>query len=112
MHDDVDILTVVEILLKRNNYSVRAISEWNDLTSSIKSFLPDLILLDVALQGADGRDICKQLKNSKKTQHIPIILFSAHYNLVRDTRKCLADGLVTKPFEISYLLETIQKNIA
>ena len=73
--DDIDILTVVEMLLSMNNYTVKAISKWQDITSSIKSFSPDLILLDVALSGADGRDICKQLKQSNETQHIPVILF-------------------------------------
>ena len=110
--DDIDILTVVQLLLSMNHYSVQAIPRWQDITNTIKSFTPDLILLDVALSGADGRDICKQLKLSNETQHIPIILFSAYHNLATDTRECMANGLVTKPFEVSYLLETIRKNIA
>jgi DNA-binding response OmpR family regulator len=110
--DDTDILTVVEILLKMNNFTVNAISRWEDIDTTINNFSPDLILLDVALGGADGREICKQLKNSEETAHIPVILFSAHYNLVNNIRECMADGLITKPFETSYLLETIRKNIA
>ena len=110
--DDIDILTVVQILLSMHNYSVQAIPKWQDITNTIKSFTPDLILLDVALSGADGRVICKQLKQSNETQHIPVILFSAHYDLANNIQDCMADGLVTKPFETSYLLETIRKNIA
>ena len=110
--DDTDILTVVEILLKMNNFSVQTISKWEEIPNSISNFSPDLILLDVALGGADGRDICKGLKKSDATQHIPVILFSAHYNLVNNIKDCMADGLITKPFETSYLLETIRKNIA
>lgn len=110
--DDTDILSLVEMLLSRNNYSVQAIPKWQDITNTINSFSPDLILLDVSLSGADGRDICKRLKESRETQRIPVILFSAHHNLANDTRECMADGLVTKPFEVPYLLETIRKNIA
>ena len=110
--DDTDILTVVEILLKMNHFSVRTISRWEDIPDSINNFSPDLILLDVALGGADGREICKKLKISDETGHIPVILFSAHYDLVNNIKECLADGLITKPFETSYLLETIRKNIA
>src|SRR6476646_1875525 len=105
--DDTDILTVVEILLKMNHFSVRTISKWEDITSSISNFSPDLILLDVALRGADGREICKQLKKSDETSHIPVILFSAHFDLVNNIKEYLADGLITKQFETSYLLETI-----
>ena len=110
--DDIDILTVVKILLSMNNYTVQAIPKWQDINNTIKSFSPDLILLDVALSGADGRDICRQLKLSNETQHIPVILFSAFYDLANNVRECMADGLVTKPFETSYLLETIRQNIA
>jgi len=110
--DDTDILTVVEIVLSMNNYIVKTISRWEDISHSIQTFSPDLILLDVSLGGADGREICKQLKKSGETQHIPVLLFSAHYDLVNNINGCMANGLVTKPFETSYLLETIRQNIA
>jgi DNA-binding response OmpR family regulator len=110
--DDIDILTVVQMLLRMNNYSVKAISRWQDIDEAILSFCPNLILLDVALSGADGREICRKLKRSSETRNIPVILFSAHYDLANNIRECMADGLVTKPFERSYLLETIQENIA
>ena len=110
--DDTDILTVVEIVLSMNNFTVKAIPRWEEITHTIQSFSPDLILLDVALGSADGREICKQLKKSGETQHIPVILFSAHYDLVNDIQEYMANGLITKPFETSFLLETIRKNIA
>jgi DNA-binding response OmpR family regulator len=109
--DDIDILTVVQMLLSMNNYKVKAISRWQEIDTSIRNFSPDLILLDVALSGADGREICRELKKSTDTRSIPVILFSAHYDLANNIRECMADGLVTKPFERSYLLETIEKNI-
>ena len=109
--DDTDILGVVGIVLRMNNFTVKTISRWEDISQAIQTFSPDLILLDVALSGADGRDICRKIKQSNETQHIPIILFSAHYDLASDTRGCMANGFVAKPFETSYLLETIRKNI-
>lgn len=109
--DDTDILTVVEIILSMNNFKVKTIPRWEEITHAIQTFSPDLILLDVALGSADGREICKQLKKSGETQHIPVILFSAHYDMVNNIQGCMANGLITKPFETSYLLETIRKNI-
>jgi DNA-binding response OmpR family regulator len=110
--DDIDILTVVQKLLSMNNYTIQAISKWQDISNTIRSFAPDLILLDIALSGADGREICKRVKLSNETQHIPVILFSAHHDLANYTRGYMADGFVTKPFEVSFFLETIRKNIA
>ena len=68
--DEVSILRVLEIILSSNNYVVEAISKWQYLPYSIQYFKPDLILLDVFLGGADGREICKQLKNYKKMKNL------------------------------------------
>ena len=110
--NDADILAVVELILNANDFNVKTISRWEDISHSIQNYSPDLILLDVALGGADGREICTALKKSVDTKHIPVILFSAQYDLANNLQECTANGLVTKPFETSYLLETIRKNIA
>ncbi|MEP7229882.1 MAG: response regulator [Ginsengibacter sp.] len=109
--DDRDILEVVSILLRRNDFSVMTLSRGMHILGSIQSFSPDLILLDVALAGEDGCEICNNLKKSSETNHIPIVLFSAHYDMVKDTKECLADAFITKPFEIADLILTIIKNI-
>ena len=110
--DELEIRRVVEIILKKNDYLVEAISKWEYLTYSVQYFKPDLILLDVSLGGADGRDICLKLKTSKKTAHIPIILFSAHHNLIENLNGCKPDAVIPKPFDTSHLLETIKNNLS
>ena len=109
--DDPDILTVVQIVLSMNNFKVQTLSKSDDIARSIKTFVPELILLDIALAGADGREICKQLKNSNETKHIPVILFSAHHHPGKSIEDCKADGFISKPFETSHLVETIRANI-
>lgn len=109
--DDIDILAVVKMLLIMNHYQVHTISNWRNISGEIEDFSPDLLLLDVSLGGADGRDICKKLKNSKKTKNIPIVLFSANTNFKTDMRGCKADAFITKPFESSYLIKTIKDQI-
>jgi DNA-binding response OmpR family regulator len=55
--DDPDILTLVETILTMHNFSVKAILKWECIDNSLSNFKPDLVLLDVSLSGADGRDI-------------------------------------------------------
>lgn len=110
--DDHDILTVVEIVLNMHNFKVQVLSKPDEINNTIKSFFPDLILLDVALGSVDGRDICKELKQSNETKHIPVLLFSAHYDLINDIHECFADGLITKPFETLTLVDSINKAMA
>jgi len=110
--DDNDILTLVETILSMNNFGVEAISRWESIDDSIINFSPDLILLDVSLNGADGRDICKKIKSAINTQHIPVILFSAHAEIENSFKDCNAQGFIAKPFEIPQLIDTLQLNLA
>ncbi len=106
--DDVDILTMVKMMLKLNHFEVEAISRWEGINDSITNFEPDLILLDISLAGADGRDLCRKIKRANETQHIPVILFSAYAELGNNFQDCQAQAFIAKPFEMSHLLKTIR----
>jgi DNA-binding response OmpR family regulator len=110
--DDVDILTVVELILTRNNYLVEAISKWQYLAYSIQFFKPDLIILDISLGSADGREICKQLKSANETQNIPVILFSAFQKYIENLNDCYPDAIIPKPFETKQLVDIVNKTLS
>jgi DNA-binding response OmpR family regulator len=109
--DDIDILTLVNMTLTMNGFEVSVLSRWENINNTIKNFEPDLILLDVSLGGADGREICKNLKAEKETQHIPIILFSANIEMEKSIDNCNAQAFISKPYELGYFLNTIKSNI-
>ena len=75
--DDKPILEVVKTILEMKGYNVETISHWPDVFEKIKTYKPNLVILDIFIEGADGRVICKDLKKSKTTAYIPVILFSA-----------------------------------
>ena len=108
--DDTDMLNLVDILLTHHHFVVKTISRWQIISKTIKSFIPDLILMDIDLGGADGGEICKELKRSKETQQLPVILFSAlmpeDYLTV-----CDAQGFLSKPFQASNLIKIIKHNL-
>ena len=106
--DNPDILQVMHLLLGGRGFSVEVTTDGNQTLSKIKSFEPDVIFLDVFLSGMDGRDICKQLKDSPDTKHIPIILFSANKIKSSSVTEAKADAFVSKPFDIQDLLLTIE----
>jgi DNA-binding response OmpR family regulator len=106
--DDIDILTLVEITLTMNKFEVEAISRWEEVSDRVAHFNPDLILLDISLNGADGRDICKKIKLQEETQHIPIILFSANIEMENDIESCHAQAFIAKPYELSHLLKMVR----
>src|SRR5713226_8009880 len=53
--------------------------------------LPDLILCDIQLPGADGVEVCRQLKKDPALQDIPLVAVTA-YAMVGDREKLLAEG--------------------
>ena len=106
--DDKDILTVVKILLTMHGFNVEAISRWEEVFDKTENYKPDIILLDVALGGKDGRLLCKQIKTEAKTSHIPVILFSANHGIVETFTDYLADDFIAKPFEIVNLINKLQ----
>lgn len=109
--DDADILTLMAMTLSMYSYSVKAVARWEDVLESIGQFAPDLIILDVSLGGADGRDICKTIKQSEKMKHIPVILFSANAEMGKHLQDCGAQDFIAKPYTLEGLIQTIKENL-
>ena len=105
--DDVDILSVMEILLSMKGFNVETIANGDNAVSKIENFAPDLVLLDVLISGFDGRAICKEIKSNDKTRHIPIIMFSAHPGAAATIKDYGADDFISKPFDVDYLLSRV-----
>jgi DNA-binding response OmpR family regulator len=106
--DDLDILSLVKIILSVNNFDVEAISRWEDIDNRMDNFKPDLVLLDVSLGSADGRDICKRMRTTEETSDIPVILFSANAEMGKYIDDCRAQAFIPKPFELTDLINTIK----
>jgi CheY-like chemotaxis protein len=108
--DDRGVLEAVRVALEANEYDVQTATdeEYLDTIDFLKNS-PDLILLDMYLSGADGREVCMRLKSQKNTKHIPIIIFSAAPNAMQSVKKAAADAFLPKPFSIKDLLKTIEE---
>ncbi|WP_255485048.1 substrate-binding domain-containing protein [Mucilaginibacter sp. X5P1] len=75
--------------------------------------VPDLVISDVVLPGISGKKIAESLKTDIRTSHIPIILLTAQSNVDQqiDGIRSMADVYITKPFNLDYLLATINNLI-
>ncbi len=109
--DDVDILSVMETLLRRKGFEVETTTKGENTFPKIETFKPDLILLDVLISGHDGRTICKKLKSDQSTMHIPVIMFSAHPAAAASISEYGADDFIAKPFDINNLLQKVNNQI-
>jgi DNA-binding response OmpR family regulator len=109
--DNLDILHLVQIILKNNGFEVLVSPKGDDVLAHTENFSPQVILLDVFLSGHDGREICRALKNNPKTKNIPVIMFSAHTKKEDIIRDCNADDFIAKPFELNELIQKVNYRI-
>lgn len=102
-------------VLDRAGFDVRTTQEVNDLHSVLGGWRPDVILTDVDMPGVTGPELCRMLKSSYETAHVPVVLFSAvpAHELENLARECEADGFLSKangldqlPHELELLIET------
>ena len=110
--DDVDILSVMEILLTMKGFEVEVTARGENTFPKIETFKPDLIILDVLISGHDGRSICKQLKTTEATKNIPVIMFSAHPGAAATIADYGADDFISKPFDVADLLKKVNSQLS
>ncbi|QXV66771.1 response regulator [Mucilaginibacter sp. 21P] len=108
--DDHDILEIISIVLDSEGCEVLTTDNGKDVEQLVRSFSPDIILLDVMLGDMDGRDICKALKSADDTANTPIIIVSATHGWhTRHEKYCNADHYISKPFDVTDLVEQVFK---
>ncbi len=111
IEDEIDILEILEYILIDSGHEVFGSQTGDDVFGKIEEFHPDLILLDIMIYDRDGRDICRALKNNESTKNIPVIMVSAHPDVVNTIEKAGANDYVPKPFDINKLLQKIERQL-
>lgn len=106
--DSADLLEAMKMILSQNGYIVKTLPDWNNVYKEIIDFEPDLVILDIFLAGKDGREICKELRNSIVSKYLCIMVFSASPKALENYKSFGADGYLEKPFGINSLIEKIE----
>lgn len=73
--------------------------------SLAERYLPDIILLDVMLPGMSGYEVCRELKENTKTQHIPVVMITVLNDIADRIHgyKIGADQFLVKPVDYNEL---------
>jgi len=107
LDDDPDICIMIKMVLDYYGYDAMDAENEETAMKIILSNHVDLIIMDMLLSGADGADICRQLKHDKETSSIPILMFSAHPTAKETCLAAGADDFISKPFEMNDMMDKI-----
>jgi DNA-binding response OmpR family regulator len=107
--DDIDLLQLVKMQLQRAGFAVQLSLNGMEIVRMAIDDHPDVILLDITMDGISGGDICKKLKTRDETATIPVIMISANDNIEYIAHNCGANDFVRKPFNLQTIREKISQ---
>ncbi|MBI5931214.1 MAG: response regulator [Chloroflexi bacterium] len=113
VEDDFDISNMLRIYFSGQGYDVQVAPRGGDALALTRKQLPQLIVLDIMLPDMNGYDVCRELRQTTRTSHIPIIFLTQ-----KDERsdkiaglELGADDYITKPFDIEELKLRVKNQI-
>ncbi|TGY43412.1 response regulator transcription factor [Clostridium sartagoforme] len=106
IEDDKDISEILRFALMKEGYKVKVNPNGLEAEEEIKSFKPDLILLDIMLNDIDGFSVCRKIYSYK----IPIIMITARVDIMDKILglEIGAEDYITKPFDIREVVTRIR----
>lgn len=107
--DNKDLLMMLTAMLKTKGYNISVSENPENITSLVKETAPDLILMDMLLSGADGRELCRAIKGDEAIASIPLLMLSAYPQAVTDCLAAGADDFIEKPFDMKVLLDKLAR---
>jgi len=109
--DPVNQMILVDFLAA-NGYQTLAASTGPEGIDRFEHDAPDLCLVDVQLPRKSGFELVREIKGRR--DGVPVVLMSAVYNEPDQSTRtialgALADGYLTKPFDLALLLSTVRQ---
>lgn len=105
VEDNIDVATYLKACLEEKYLIQLAWNGQEGIDYAIDQ-VPDIIISDVMMPEKDGYELCRRLKNDRRTSHIPIVLLTAKADT--DSRieglERGADAYLAKPFNQQELL--------
>ena len=106
VEDDGNIAELLRLYLEKDGFEVQRAADGGEGVRLFRSFVPDIVLLDIMLPVLDGWGVLRELRRDSRT---PVIMLTAKSETPDKVSglEMGADDYVTKPFEVKELLARI-----
>lgn len=111
--DEPRVFRALEYALTGSTLDLQAVRDASNLDALASPNPPDIILLDIALVGEDGLDVCRRLRADPRFHETPVLLLSGKTDAAtkRAGFEAGADDFVAKPFVPDELLARIDAHL-
>lgn len=107
--DDFIIRENIKMILQRRGFKIEEADNGKEALENVKTFKPDLMLLDYEMPVMNGFEVYSHLRNSKATFNLPIIICSGRADIVGQIMS-ISNNKVDfniKPFNVERLKNTV-----
>ncbi len=111
--DDVQMLDMVELVLRREGFTVKRAASGAEALAAVTDESPDLFLIDSMMPEMDGITLCRRLRVQSHTANTPIIFLTGNTssNNVVDALNSGGDDFIRKPFVPRELIARVRAHI-
>lgn len=102
-------LANIRTIVADAGYSVLTASSGNEAVELARNEMPDLIFMDIVMEGADGYDACREITQNGETKNIPVIFVTSKNQKADRVWAELQGGkaFITKPYTPDQILDQI-----
>ncbi|MFW5815928.1 MAG: response regulator transcription factor [Wenzhouxiangella sp.] len=107
--NEANLLMSLEYLMQRQGFGVSLARDGLEAMTAIRRQAPDLVIVDAAMPGQSGFEICQQVRADPRLRAMPIVMLSAKARAtdIAKGRAMGADAYVVKPFSTNELVDQV-----
>jgi DNA-binding response OmpR family regulator len=107
LDNDPRILDVMQEALNYEGFEVDTFDGTDDILKLVDNHKPDLLIIDYILNGVNGGELCRKVKDCKVTANLPVIIFSAYPKVFQSLGFYGCNAFIPKPFDLSELIDKV-----
>jgi CheY-like chemotaxis protein len=111
VEDEPEANKLLAMLVQLRGYQTESALDGASAMDHLRRRMPDVIFLDLMLPDVDGYDICRFLKSSRNTSHVPVIIVTARITDLNriESFRAGADEFIPKPYTPDEIFEALEQ---
>ncbi|MFQ5428466.1 MAG: response regulator [Thermodesulfobacteriota bacterium] len=108
--DSITMQKVIRLTFANGGYELHCADNGDEALKKAEELKPHIVLVDAALPGKDGYEVCRAIKNNPDLRDTPVIILAGTFNPLDDEKaiEVEADDSIVKPFESRHLTEKVE----